>query len=475
MAKSVAQINRELAKLEEQSQEMGQELKGLYGSYLDELSQVAYQQIISVCYELCTQFYPALFLKLSFKDRDKLQRQIKQQGKALRTRLHMEQLFQPDESELEALEAALIDGLDLVAGAPPHSERNELPTLEIPGLESTPPHSPPPNVDKAAQSLDIHAPDLNLSGLSLAESASETAPKEADAANSEQPPENHGVSDGGISDSSISDGDRPEHNASSPELNPSSPAHPDPNRLERSNADQLPTESGITPEREDDNEPRQLPITLIPTEGEPLSPGMLASAIAAEAEDDAADRPSPLPANIAPIPSSELELPTIPREMILWQERLERTISQRLRQSSQRMTRLLEKSGVLNNQLPDGLLAASSDSDEEEETAKGTGSEDNGPRRPEQGSNKSPHILSLMLEPAGSSKKKGKGEPIQIVAIYLRLSEIEFATPLVMGWRNRIRTKVKALKQLANQYEHLEQERAIAEAEDAWRSTWSNE
>ncbi len=461
MAKSVAQINRELAKLEEQSQEMGQELKGLYGSYLDELSQVAYQQLISVCYELCTQFYPDLFLKLSFKDRDKLQRKIKQQGKALKDRLHMEQLFQPDESELEALEAALIDGLDLVAGAPSESERNELPTLEIPGLEST-----PPSAEKAARPLDLHAPDLNLSGLALSESSEETAAQEANPADSEQSPEGNASSEGEGSG----------QNASEPNVS-------EPNVSETTNADfrdgaaGIPPEtSGIpeTPERDDDTDPRQLPITLLPSEGEPLSPGMLASAIAAEAEDDAAERPSPLPANITPASPSELELPTIPREMILWQERLERTISQRLRQSSQRMTRLLEKSGVLNNQLPDGLLAASSDPEEEEDGSRDM-AEENGPRRPEQGSNKSPHILSLMLEPAGGNKKKGKGDPIQIVAIYLRLSEIEFATPLVMGWRNRIRGKVKSLKQLTGQYEQLERERAIAEAEDAWRSTWSNE
>ncbi|NJR68564.1 MAG: hypothetical protein HC771_07745 [Synechococcales cyanobacterium CRU_2_2] len=169
MAKSVEQINRELAALEEQSQELGQTLRSLYGNYLAELGQVTRQQLTSVCYQLCTQLYPESFLKLSYRGRDRLQRQIRQCSQALQERLELEQLFQPDESELEALEASLVGGLHFTREIEPLenlSERCSNPSgPELAGSGSAGP-------DHAASShsgWDLHAPDLNLSGLELSE------------------------------------------------------------------------------------------------------------------------------------------------------------------------------------------------------------------------------------------------------------------------------------------------------------------
>ncbi|MBT9312588.1 hypothetical protein [Leptothoe kymatousa] len=61
------------------------------------------------------------------------------------------------------------------------------------------------------------------------------------------------------------------------------------------------------------------------------------------------------------------------------------------------------------------------------------------------------------------------------VMIHLRLSEIEFAEANVAVWRNRIRKKMAHLKRVGHAYKSAEKQLAIAQAEDAWRSSWTND
>ncbi|MEM6868130.1 MAG: hypothetical protein AAF528_07095 [Cyanobacteria bacterium P01_C01_bin.121] len=61
------------------------------------------------------------------------------------------------------------------------------------------------------------------------------------------------------------------------------------------------------------------------------------------------------------------------------------------------------------------------------------------------------------------------------VMIHLRLSEIEFAETNVSVWRSRIRKKMDRLKQVGHAYRAAEKQLAIAQAEDAWRSSWTND
>lgn len=61
------------------------------------------------------------------------------------------------------------------------------------------------------------------------------------------------------------------------------------------------------------------------------------------------------------------------------------------------------------------------------------------------------------------------------VMIHLRLSEIEFAETNVSVWRGRIRKKMDRLKQVGHAYRAAEKQLAIAQAEDAWRSSWTND
>ncbi len=61
------------------------------------------------------------------------------------------------------------------------------------------------------------------------------------------------------------------------------------------------------------------------------------------------------------------------------------------------------------------------------------------------------------------------------VVIHLRLSEIEFADAAVAVRRRRIREKISQLKRLGYAYKQARRDLAIAQAEDAWRASWTSD
>lgn len=61
------------------------------------------------------------------------------------------------------------------------------------------------------------------------------------------------------------------------------------------------------------------------------------------------------------------------------------------------------------------------------------------------------------------------------VVIHLRLSEIEFADAAVAVRRRRVREKISQLKRLGYAYKQARRDLAIAQAEDAWRASWTSD
>lgn len=59
-----------------------------------------------------------------------------------------------------------------------------------------------------------------------------------------------------------------------------------------------------------------------------------------------------------------------------------------------------------------------------------------------------------------------------LVAMNLRLADIEFTDTRTALWRSKIQEILKQLKKLSRHYQKLQQERAQAEAEAAWRAVW---
>nr|MCU0570349.1 hypothetical protein [Oculatellaceae cyanobacterium Prado106] len=81
-----------------------------------------------------------------------------------------------------------------------------------------------------------------------------------------------------------------------------------------------------------------------------------------------------------------------------------------------------------------------------------------------------PNLLNLLIK----SSIKGNKESVmtQVMAIRLRLSEIEFSNANVIHWRSKIRGLSTQLNKLHREYQKKQKEKAIAQAEAAWRSSW---
>lgn len=59
-----------------------------------------------------------------------------------------------------------------------------------------------------------------------------------------------------------------------------------------------------------------------------------------------------------------------------------------------------------------------------------------------------------------------------IVAIRLRLSEIEFSDAATAAVRSKLRQLMGQLVKLERDYQRKQKERAVAQAESAWRASW---
>ncbi len=141
-------------------------------------------------------------------------------------------------------------------------------------------------------------------------------------------------------------------------------------------------------------------------------------------------------------------------QLIWWQEQQEKAIVKTLQHISREANHLLQKSGILPEKLSAAVLETAA---KVESSAEGTAS--------------SPNLLNLMM---GTDSDEEDEDPkiTRIIAINLRLSEIEFADPTLNVGRNQIRQLTAKLKKLGKKYNTTQRERAVALAEAAWRSSW---
>jgi hypothetical protein len=145
--------------------------------------------------------------------------------------------------------------------------------------------------------------------------------------------------------------------------------------------------------------------------------------------------------------------PQNPESLAQWQEELEKKIGQTLKNCSRDANRLLQQAGILPQQMPEALLEAALKAD--------NGHEVPGP----------PNLLNLMVE-ARNDREPENSTFIQLIAIQLRLAEIELADGAVMTGRHQIRHLVSQLSRMRREYQKKQREKAIAEAESAWRAIW---
>ena len=84
-------------------------------------------------------------------------------------------------------------------------------------------------------------------------------------------------------------------------------------------------------------------------------------------------------------------------------------------------------------------------------------------------SGRSPNVLNLLVETSGS---KEKPKIMQVMAVRLRIEELEFNNPTLTAWRSRIRELSAQLRTFDKNYRKLQREKFVADAEATWRSTW---
>lgn len=146
-----------------------------------------------------------------------------------------------------------------------------------------------------------------------------------------------------------------------------------------------------------------------------------------------------------------------PEELQKWQEQLEEAIAKSLQNLSLQSNRLLQTNSIIPNKLPPAVLEAAIQVEASAESTVG-----------------SPHLLNLLME-AESEDENENSNLMRIVAINLRLSEIEFGDSTLSAGRNQIRKLSARLNTLQREYHKKQRERAVAQAEAAWRSSWFDE
>ncbi|MEH1792569.1 MULTISPECIES: hypothetical protein [unclassified Nostoc] len=145
-----------------------------------------------------------------------------------------------------------------------------------------------------------------------------------------------------------------------------------------------------------------------------------------------------------------------PIELAKWQHNLEEATQEILKKLSHDANLLLQKAGVLPKKLPEPILAAAAAAASEASAEVMPGP---------------PNLLNLVIEIENEQQSEDSGLT-QIMAINLRLGEIEFADVTLSSERRQIRSILVKLNKLGREYQKKHRERAIAEAEAAWRASW---
>ena len=178
----------------------------------------------------------------------------------------------------------------------------------------------------------------------------------------------------------------------------------------------------------------------------------------------------PLPALMSENESAELpadlrlqppipEPLSLPERLAKWQEDLEKSIGTLLRTLSRDANFALQQAKIFPYYLPEAVLEAAS---EAEASAEAVASP--------------PNLLNLMIQTEEIGDESSEPTNVtRLIAVHLRQSEIEFADAAVMSARHQIRNLSAQLNKLGRSYQKKLQERAVLEAEAAWRASWFEE
>ncbi|WNZ23595.1 hypothetical protein HJG54_12525 [Leptolyngbya sp. NK1-12] len=413
MVRAVEQIERELAALDQTVAAIAQAFHTTYQQYLAALGKATRQQLVLAGYHICTHAYPDQFLELSLNQRQELQQTLQQLAKQGQTEL------------LECLKP-------ITAG--PNSE----------GISEA------SDVDSALVETIFEESEGTISQLSIGSDSLQleiTETAESETAESETVESEPTVAPSPSSESQTQADHWPQNEANSivsadapPDVEIEEPIDkPIERPIEgpvdaQSDASLVHPDVGMDPDANNATTTDQVTDSAIdgPIDG-PI--------------DDSSDRSSDPPT------PDQRDRPLHPKDIARWQTRIEAQITEILQNLSHTTNRVLQQADILPNRLPEPVLEVAAKADLSSETA-----------------NSPPNLLNLLIE--ASSEDEDKPVMTPIVAIRLRLSEIEFSDAATAAVRSKLRQLMGQLVKLERDYQRKQKERAVAQAESAWRASW---
>lgn len=158
------------------------------------------------------------------------------------------------------------------------------------------------------------------------------------------------------------------------------------------------------------------------------------------------------------ISTLKLTDPSNPMQLLVWQQSLEKLTQHTLKKVSHNANAALQKVNILPKKIPEPILeVAAAASEASAEVMPGP-----------------PNILNVVIE-IPNEQDAEESSLTKVMAINLRLGEIEFADAKLSSARRQIRNTLIQLKKLGQDYQKKQRERSIAEAEAAWRAIWDDD
>lgn len=156
-----------------------------------------------------------------------------------------------------------------------------------------------------------------------------------------------------------------------------------------------------------------------------------------------------------PSPDSALapQKPILPNQLLQWQEILEDKIALTLQTVSVKTNHLLQQEGIIPDKLPPTVLEAATKADAAGESSPGS------------------NLLNLLVE-TQTPEDDDDSTLTRIIAVNLRLSEIEFTEPQLVKVRHQIRHLIAHTTKFQQQYRKKQREWTVVQAEAAWRASW---
>ncbi len=474
MADSIPGLEAQLKSVDRDAQAIAQTLYGADRDYLVALGKVARQQLLLAAYQICTTQYPDEFLGLPLEQRQKLQGELKEAGRQLQRYLNtvLERDLDsaadgPDSLQDFVISSLFAQGQLIKTGSQEGGSAKKDDSGDAGG-----------NKTLVVLSDEIAVEDLSEAGFSperLAEAL-------ANALESVMGDEEEGDTAEGA-EKSKTDADASEANAVDANQG-DMPKGEDADARESSEPDPMPEDaaqessaqegsaqgSSAIGDLEDNDSPQPAGNGDTHTSflgryfaGQGRSPASADDHARSADDDGGSPSETPESAPEAPLsPKAFLEevLPRYgPREIIQWQRSRERLVLLGLQRFSHQTNQILRATHAIPEPLGAPLLEG------ELSLTRDT-------------SLKIPNLMAMTIRPAKKKKRsrnRPKSPPFRMVAIHLNLSDLELANPDLSRRSRNIRTLFNQIEQLNQRHQDLHRKLTVAQADQAWRSSWSGD